>query len=431
MKHLTTLKAFSVALLVVLVFSLIIVSAKAVTSRLQVEWEQFLPGISGKRIIQTSDGGYLVLGKNATIYKENNYTTAKFVDYVPIVEKIDPEGNLLWSKTYEVQGVSPELYGLIQTSDGGYALAGGVVASYDKNGYAIGQFCLLKLDSEGNVLWNRTYPDPEPLGHAAFTSLLQTSNGNYVLVGTYNYAGAYTYGKGAPQLFFAKVDSLGNMMINKTVGYGGGIAVVPTDDEGYTIAASYPMSGGGSHFQLVKVDPEGNRQWVQEYMKEGGVSSSIYCGTTAVDGGYLLGGNYGYGYRLLAKIDSEGEMLWNQTYDIGAIYSITKTDDGGYALCGFSKSGWIAKTDSLGNIKAELSTGLGVPYSILQSNDGGYACVGTWNESNVASTNQKLWIAKIGLTEIPDFPVVPVATSVAVALAVVAGLLFYFRKLRH
>lgn len=79
----------------------------------------------------------------------------------------------------------------------------------------------------------------------------------------------------------------------------------------------------------------------------------------------------------------------------------------------------------------ELRTGLGMPYSTLQSNEGGYGCAGTWNESYDASTSQKFWIAKIGLTEIPEFPVVLIAVASAVVAITVVGLSLYFKKRKH
>ena len=72
-----------------------------------------------------------------------------------------------------------------------------------------------------------------------------------------------------------------------------------------------------------------------------------------------------------------------------------------------------------------------MPYSILQSNEGGYACASKWNESYDASTSQKFWITKIGLTEIPEFPVVLIAVASAGVAITVVGLSVYFKKRKH
>jgi hypothetical protein len=288
------------------------------------------------------------------------------------------------------------------------------------------------------MLWSKTYQNPETLGHAAFTDLLHTSNGSYVLVGDYDYSAAYTYGKYMPILFFAQVDSSGKLLLNKTIQYGGTPSILQASDQGYTILASYPMSGGGSHSQLIATDLDGTIQWKEEYTKEESTSSYMSSGTVADDRGFLVGGQYislhnnpDY-YGWLFKTDPQGKILWNRTYHKSSdIYSITQINSGGYIFCGNWEGGWITKTESLGNIEAELRTGLGVPYQILRSNTGGYICVGTWNESSEASIYQKLWIAKIGLTELPNVPVVPVvpvATASVIAAVVGVGLLVYFKK---
>ena len=78
------------------------------------------------------------------------------------------------------------------------------------------------------------------------------------------------------------------------------------------------------------------------------------------DGGYALAGVEGNMY-VLAKTDSQGNLLWTQHYSSGApinyFRSIIQTTDGGYAIAGFGEKvvdgeGWIwfAKTDRSGTL---------------------------------------------------------------------------------
>ena len=133
----------------------------------------FCKAIGGKNrdwsssLIQTSDSGYAIAG----------FTTSfGSGDEDVYVVKLDANGNLQWTKT--IGGpASEEGYSIIQTSDGGYAIAGYTTsfgAGLSSDAY------LVKLDAKGNLQWTKTiggeYAD-EGL------SLIQTSDGGYVIAG--------------------------------------------------------------------------------------------------------------------------------------------------------------------------------------------------------------------------------------------------------
>lgn len=78
-----------------------------------------------------------------------------------------------WNKTYG--GPSCEYaYAMVQTSDGGYALAGCT------NSSGLFNFWLVKTDASGVELWNKTYS--LLLGERVY-ALVQTSDGGYALAG--------------------------------------------------------------------------------------------------------------------------------------------------------------------------------------------------------------------------------------------------------
>jgi len=68
------------------------------------------------------------------------------------VIKLDKQGNIVWDRTY---GGSEDdfLWSLIQTIDGGYAGAG-VTESKGAGGEDL---WVIKLDKQGNIVWDRTY----------------------------------------------------------------------------------------------------------------------------------------------------------------------------------------------------------------------------------------------------------------------------------
>lgn len=87
--------ALTLTLISVLLYTLLLVASvpflRAGATVLQLQWQQLLLGISGTSIIETSDGGYLVLGVNASIQK-NDHGEGLFINQEPILIKTDSSG---------------------------------------------------------------------------------------------------------------------------------------------------------------------------------------------------------------------------------------------------------------------------------------------------------------------------------------------------
>jgi hypothetical protein len=320
-------------------------------------------------MVQTSDGGYAMAGYWSVV---TGYTSGYFW-----LVKTDSVGHLQWNKTY---GIGSDA-SLVQTSDGGYAIAG---TKYSNGA----DFWLVKTDSSGNKLWDKTYGE-ERLDSARF--VIQTSDGGYALAG-------YTVPANTANSDFrlVKTDSAGNQQWSKTFG-GGGIddaySVVQASDGGYAIAGwTLPYGGAKGDFLLVKVDSAGNQQWSKTYGGTG--DDNPYSMIRTSDGGYAILGSTDSGTNnndfLLVKVDSAGNQQWSKTYggtggEYG--YSLVQTSDGGYVLAGITYSYgagytdfWLVKTDSSGNElwdKAYGGTDADHPYSVVQTSDGGYAIAGS------------------------------------------------------
>jgi len=255
-----------------------------------------------------------------------------------------------WNKTYG--GANSEVArSVIQTSDGGYLLAG-QTQSFGAGGT---DFWLVKTDSMGNMEWNKTYGGTK--NDIAF-SVVETSDGGYVLTGRTN-----SFGLGIADFWLIKVDSSGDHQWNKTYG-GTGVdaarCVVQTSDGGYILAGFTESFGaGGQDGWLIKTDSMGNMEWNKTY---GGTGvDAARCVVQTSDGGYILAGetnSFGAGDSdfWLIKTDSMGNMEWNKTYGgtkNDVLNSVAKTGDGGYALAGFTESfgaggqdGWLIKVAS-------------------------------------------------------------------------------------
>jgi hypothetical protein len=221
--------------------------------------------------------------------------------------KTDSAGNQLWAKTYGGTGYDVA-FAVVQTIDGGYAIAG----STNSFG-AGGDFWLVKTDSAGNQLWNKTYGGA---GGDITRTLVQTSDGGYAMAGWTN----GSYGIGDEDLWLVKTDSSGNQLWNKTYGGAGGDyphSIIQTSDGGFAIAGHTNSYGaGGEDFWLVKTDSAGNMQWTKTFGTTSYEEAWSLVQTT--DGGYALAGTinlYSAGGLdfWLVKTDVESGLAWTDS----------------------------------------------------------------------------------------------------------------------
>ena len=281
----------------------------------------------GASLIQTSDGGYAIAG----------FTSSPGVEEIDVyVVKLDAKGNLQWTKTiggpWNEEGNS-----LIQTSDGGYAIAGRT-ESFGAGDYDV---YVVKLDAHGNLQWTKTIGGEKNDGGR---SLIQTSDGGYAIAG-------YTtsFGAGDCDVYVLKLDANGKLQWTKTIGGPGyeiGYSLIQTSDGGYAIAgATKSFGAGGEDVYVVKLDAKGNLQWTKTI---GGPELDLgHSLIQTSDGGYVITGattSFGVGEAdvYFVKLDANGNL--QRTKTIGAKNenpirsSIIQTSDGSYVIAGTTRS---------------------------------------------------------------------------------------------
>jgi hypothetical protein len=340
---------------------------------------------AGKSLIQTSDGGYAIAGFT--------YSFGAVETDVYVV-KLDAHGNLQWTRT--IGGENKDMgLSLIQTSDGGYAIAG-FTPSFGAGG---GDVYVVKLNANGNLQWTKTIGGENwEVGH----SLIQTSDGGYAIAGFTS-----SFGAGEDDVYVVKLDANGNLQWTKTIGgpeSEEGHSLIQTSDGGFAITG-YTKSFGAREWDVyvVKLDAHGNLQWTKTIggKKEDMGNSLIQTS----DGGFAIAGatsSFGAGEWdvYVIKLDANGNLQWTKTIggpesDWGS--SLIQTSDGGYAIAGYTRSFgagrddvYVVKLDANGNLQWTKTIGgpaIEEGNSLIQTSDGGYAITGTTTSFGAGETD--------------------------------------------
>ena len=301
------------------------------------EWERTFGGIGrewGHSILQTTDGGYIIVGFT-TSYGAGNH------DFYLI--KTDASGIKEWEKPFG--GIGYDVgYSVQQTTDGGYIIAGLKDANLAERGP---DAYLIKTDANGTKQWEKTFGGTD---HDAFHTVRQTTDGGYILVGY-----TISYGAGSMDFYLVKTDANGIKQWEET--FGGidddwGFSVQQTTDGGY-ILVGFTLSYGAGDWDIyvIKADVNGIKQWERTF---GGIGRERgYSALQTTDGGYIIGGytaSYGAGNHdfYLIRTDASGNKQWEKTFGgtgDDRSYSLQQTTDGGYIIGGYTTSSGAGESD--------------------------------------------------------------------------------------
>lgn len=217
------------------------------------EWQKSFAGEGNDyafQIIKSSqDDGYVFIGSKNGFFDDVH---ADFKTHDADIElvKIDSDGNEIWKKVY---GKSEHDFGnnLCSAPDGGYYLIG------SSQSYGNGSFdmLLIKTDENGDEQWIKSFGGPE---YEYGKSVVMNTEGDLYLLGS-----SKSYGTdGSVDIFIVKTDADGNEIWHETFGgsgndFGEDILALPTG--GCVIAGNTNSFGeGGSDVILIRLTPDGN-----------------------------------------------------------------------------------------------------------------------------------------------------------------------------
>ncbi len=326
------------------------------------------------------------------------------------VLKLDSTGGIIWEKRYGSSN-DDEAHIIQQTTDGGYIVKG----CYDcDSAYDEDKVWLFKLTGTGDITWQKIFPH-----YLGIFAIKQTSDSGYILAGQHSV-----------DFWVLKLESSGNVTWQKTYGkdypyWEGAYAIDQTTDRGYIVAGWSTLEGclGCGKIQVLKLDSSGEITWQNRYR---GYNTDVNYIQQTEDGGYIIAGRRGmhndhYDFFVL-KLDSTGGIAWQKGYggsNDEIAYSIEQTSDGGYIISGCyncwdissNRDIWFVKIDSSGNILGQKLCEYCTTFSLQQTVEGGYITAGVKPDGS-----GMLDVAVFNLDsnwEIPNCPVMEETTGVS------------------
>jgi hypothetical protein len=394
---------------------LFIFTSLVVYTQPNIEWQVSAGGSlmdDAKSIIQTNDGGFIVVGSSESSDSDVTVNHGSF-DYW--IVKLNSMGTLIWQKSYGGSGAD-FAESVQETSDGGLIIAGytssndGDVTS--NNGSY--DFWILKTNPNGLIEWQKSYGGTQD--EQAY-SVRQTNDGGFIVCGTTKSNNANVSGNhGSMDCWLIKLNNSGSLIWQKCFGgsqYDSALDVIETNNNELVISGNSNSNDGdvsGNHgmydYWVVKTDNVGSLVWQKSFggSANDGVlgnvakcssiiqtsdNSFLFVGSTFSNNGDVVG-NHGNSDVWIVKIDNTGTLIWQNCLGGNAVEygnSIFQTTDLGFVIggvnAGYSASSydyWLVKVDSNGLLSWQRTlAGNSIDYgrSLIQTNDEGFAFVGT------------------------------------------------------
>jgi hypothetical protein len=418
----------------------IIVNCFAQNTAPSILWQKSLGGSNsefmdyfGTRQTQTSDGGYILIGSSTS---NDGDVSGNHGNEDYWIVKLNANRNIIWQKSLGGSGRDVP-YGVQQTSDGGYIVAGNSNSiDGDVTGnHGLEDFWVVKLNSSGSITWQKSLGGSK--GDAGF-DIQQTSDGGYIVAGnSESIDGDVSGNHGLIDMWVVKLNVSGSITWQKSFGGSNNdfaSSIQQTSDGGYIVfGESYSNDGdvSGNHgdvdYWVVKLNSGGIITWQKSL---GGSNPDWGAAIQQTnDGGYIVAGNsqssngdvsinYGNEDFWIVKLNSSGSITWQKSLGGSALdapYSIKQTIDGGYIILGYTGSfngdvsgnhggpdAWIVKLNSSGNMTWQKCLGgsyFDYGIGIQQLSNGAYIVAGTSSSNdwdvNGNHGNTDLWIMKL------------------------------------
>lgn len=310
-------------------------------------WQKTYGGINGdiaKSIVELPDSSLVFVGYS------NSYGNG---GYDAILYRVDKVGNLIWRKYFG--GADWDFaYSICRTIDGNLIVCGSTY-SYGRGG---SDAFLLKLDYNGNFLWNKVYGSTKD---DDLKKIIETIDGGFIGTGT-----TKGYGDSLGDIWITKFNSQGDSTWFKTDGGNKmevGNSIVQDVNGDYLICGgSESFTSGKEDAYIVKYSNSGGLMWYRYYgLASDNEESYDVANSRSTYGSMVI--TYGTSEQspyltdiktLLLDFDGyyvRGGSFGGPQVDIG--YALCNTFDKGYIACGYTdgynalmKDFFVVKYDS-------------------------------------------------------------------------------------
>ncbi|MGB6153940.1 MAG: hypothetical protein WBG48_18290 [Pricia sp.] len=183
------------------------------------QWRGYFGGTNNDRahaVVPSEDGGFVMSGFTESDDYDVSDTRGSYDFWVV---KVDRNGNLLWERSFGGTGIEIS-QDIAKTDDGGYVVAGHTFSNDTdisiNNGEA--DMWLVKTDSTGNLVWEKTYGGA---GFDAAQAVTTSKDGGFIVVGNSKSNDMDILNAGENDMWAIKTDRNGDMVWQKTFGGSG------------------------------------------------------------------------------------------------------------------------------------------------------------------------------------------------------------------
>jgi uncharacterized delta-60 repeat protein len=263
----------------------------------EIEWQKTIGGYYDDAVlsvIQTSDGSYVAAGWSFSVGAGG--TDAWIL-------KITPNGSLQWQKTYGSKGYD-FAYSVTETIDGGIVLVGqsDVFSGSDNDVWVV------KLDNSGDIVWQKTYGDSKDESAKA---VLQNPDGTLIIG-----AWSKSFGNGSSDFWLLKLNSDGSVIWQKAYlanGEDNFFAIDRAKDNGYIlVGGSNSIDNSNYDFLVLRVSENGSILWKKAY---GGSETDQASSVATSEGGGFFVAGWSFSFSgsissdiLVLKTDEDGNL---------------------------------------------------------------------------------------------------------------------------